>query len=131
MKFLQSITIILLIILIATGVNWLYYYILAKRSAKLLTQEEFREGMRTAQVIDVRERDTFNAGHIMGARNIPFTVLTQSYASIRKDKPVYLYDATRALSVRAANKLRKQGYQDISILKDGYEGWTGKVKKKA
>lgn len=131
MKFLQSITIILLIILIAVGVNWLYYYILAKRSAKLLTQEEFREGMRTAQVIDVRERDTFNAGHIMGARNIPFTVLTQSYASIRKDKPVYLYDATRALSVRAANKLRKQGYQDISILKDGYEGWTGKVKKKA
>lgn len=130
MNFIQGLTLVLFVIVVAIGLNWLYYYILGKRSAKMLDQEAFKEGMRRAQVIDVREKDTFNAGHIMGARNIPYTVLAQSYASIRKDQPVYLYDTTRALSIRAANKLRKQGYKDIYILKDGYEAWTGRTKSK-
>ena len=33
---------------------------MAKRSATTLTEEEFREGMRKAQVIDVREKDVFD-----------------------------------------------------------------------
>jgi hypothetical protein len=28
------------------GLNWLYYYILGKRSATIIEEEEFREGMR-------------------------------------------------------------------------------------
>ncbi|MDN3193895.1 rhodanese-like domain-containing protein, partial [Enterococcus faecalis] len=36
----------------------------------------------------------------------------------------------KALSIRAANLLRKNGYTDIYILKGGYDGWTGKVKKR-
>lgn len=130
MNFLQGLTLIIFLIVVGIALNWLYYYILGKRSATMLDQEAFKEGMRKAQVIDVREKDTFNAGHILGARNIPYTVLAQSYASIRKDQPVYLYDTARALSVRAANKLRKQGYKDIYILKDGYQTWTGKTKAK-
>jgi rhodanese-related sulfurtransferase len=108
------------------GLNWLYYYILGKRSATIIEEEEFREGMRKAQVIDVREKAEFDAGHILGARNIPYTVLDNSISAIRKDQPVYLYDRSKALSVRAANKLRKKGYKNIYILKDGYDSWTGK-----
>ncbi|GMA71954.1 hypothetical protein GCM10025885_10030 [Tetragenococcus osmophilus] len=51
-------------------------------------------------------------------------------ASIRKDLPVYLYDTGKSLSVRAANKLRKNGYTDIYILKEGFNGWQGKKKSK-
>lgn len=131
MNFWNGLSIILATILVVMGLNWLYYYILGKRSATMLSQEEFQEGMRKAQVIDVREKDAFKAGHILGARNIPYTVLSQSYASIRKDMPIYLYDGTRALSVRTANKLRKKGYQNIYILKDGYDSWTGKTKQKS
>jgi rhodanese-related sulfurtransferase len=86
--------------------------------------------MRKAQVIDVREKAEFDAGHILGARNIPYTVLDNSISAIRKDQPVYLYDRSKALSVRAANKLRKKGYKNIYILKDGYDSWTGKTKQK-
>ncbi len=32
--------------------------------------------------------------------------------------------------MRAANKLRKNGYTNIFYLKDGYENWQGKIKKK-
>ena len=121
---------ILALILLGIGLYELYIYIQGRRSAKMLSEEEFKEGMRKAQVIDVRERDEFNGGHILGARNIPYTVLTNSYNSIRKDQPIYLYERKKALAVRTAIKLKKQGYQDINILKGGFTEWTGKTKAK-
>lgn len=127
-KFLLWLNLFLASVLLLIGLNWLFYYIMGKRSAKVLTQEEFKEGMRKAQVIDVREKDDFNAGHILGARNIPFTVFTQSITGLRKDQPIYLYDQTKTLSVRAASKLKKNGFTDIYVLKGGYQDWTGKTK---
>ncbi len=73
----------------------------------------------------------FDAGHILGARNIPYTVLKDSLGSIRKDQPVYIYDQKKSLSIRTANKLRKAGYQEIYLLKGGYDGWSGKSKVKS
>ncbi|EGO6643429.1 rhodanese-like domain-containing protein [Enterococcus faecalis] len=130
MSILWVINGILLVIVLAMVFNELYLKIMVKRSAKMLTEEEFKETMRKAQVIDVREKDTFDAGHILGARSIPYSMLKTTIGSLRKDQPVYLYDQKKALSIRAANLLRKNGYTDIYILKGGYDGWTGKVKKR-
>ncbi|CBL32354.1 Rhodanese-related sulfurtransferase [Enterococcus faecalis] len=129
MSILWVINGILLVIVLAMVFNELYLKIMVKRSAKMLTEEEFKETMRKAQVIDVREKDTFDAGHILGARSMPYSMLKTTIGSLRKDQPVYLYDQKKALSIRAANLLRKNGYTDIYILKGGYDGWTGKVKK--
>ena len=128
MSILWVINGILLVIVLAMVFNELYLKIMVKRSAKMLTEEEFKETMRKAQVIDVREKDTFDAGHILGARSMPYSMLKTTIGSLRKDQPVYLYDQKKALSIRAANLLRKNGYTDIYILKGGYDGWTGKVK---
>lgn len=130
MNFWWIINSILIAIIAGFGINELYLRIMAKRSATTLTEEQFKESMRKAQVIDVREKDTFDAGHILGARNMPYPTLKTMVASIRKDQPVYLYDQKKALSIRAANLLRKNGFKNIYILKGGYEGWTGKTKKK-
>ena len=130
MSILWVINGILLVIVLAMVFNELYLKIMVKRSAKMLTEEEFKETMRKAQVIDVREQDTFDAGHILGARSMPYSMLKTTIGSLRKDQPVYLYDQKKALSIRAANLLRKNGYTDIYILKGGYDGWTGKVKKR-
>ena len=127
---LWVINIILLLIVLAIIFWEVYLRVMAKRSATTLTEEEFREGMRKAQVIDVREKDVFDAGHILGARSMPYSMLKTTIGSLRKDQPVYLYDQKKALSIRAANLLRKNGYTDIYILKGGYDGWTGKVKKR-
>lgn len=126
MSILWVINGILLVIVLAMVFNELYLKIMVKRSAKMLTEEEFKETMRKAQVIDVREKDTFDAGHILGARSMPYSMLKTTIGSLRKDQPVYLYDQKKALSIRAANLLRKNGYTDIYILKGGYDGWTGK-----
>ncbi|ALS35789.1 rhodanese-like domain-containing protein [Enterococcus rotai] len=130
MNVLWIINGVLLAILLAMGINELYLRIMAKRSAKIITEEEFREGMRKAQIIDVREKDSFDAGHILGARSMPYTTIKTTLNSIRKDQPVYIYDQKKSLSIRTANQLRKNGYKDLYILKGGYEGWTGKTKKK-
>ena len=130
MSILWVINGILLVIVLAMVFNELYLKIMVKRSAKMMTEEEFKETMRKAQVIDVREKDTFDAGHILGARSMPYSMLKTTIGSLRKDQPVYLYDQKKALSIRAANLLRKNGYTDIYILKGGYDGWTGKVKKR-
>lgn len=121
--------VLLAILLVFVGYE-LWVRFAAKRSATLLTQEEFKSGMRKAQVIDVREKDEFNAGHIMGARNFPMTMLKQSMGSLRKDQPIYIYDQSKTVSVRAASLLKKNGYSNLYILKGGYDDWDGKVKKK-
>lgn len=97
---------------------------------KTLTEDQFVEGYRKAQLIDVREPQEFDNGHILGARNIPVTQMKQRLNEIRKDKPVYLYCQRSSRSTRAADLLHKRGYQDLSQLKGGFSRWTGKVKVK-
>lgn len=118
------------LIILAIALNWAYFQNMGRRSATIISEDEFKAGMKKAQVIDVREKNEFDSGHILGARNIPFTVLTNSFSAFRKDQPIYLYDTRKSLSIRAANKLRKEGFTNVYILKEGYEGWSGKTKKK-
>lgn len=110
-----------------------YYLFIFFRQRKYLTflkQDEFIEGYRRAQLIDVREPNEFERGHIRGARNIPLTQLKQSLAAIRPDKPVYLYCQTHNRSTRAAHILYKNNYEDINVLHGGFKKWTGKVNDK-
>lgn len=57
--------IIALVILIAIGV---FRYFRQGMYLKTLTEDQFREGYRKAQLIDVREPQEFEKGHILGAR---------------------------------------------------------------
>ena len=120
-----AIAIIVLIIL-----YMLYNWILNKRSVTELDQNEFHNGIRKAQVIDVREKVDYDYGHINGSRNIPMTMFRQRFQGLRKDQPVYLCDANGIASYRAARILKKNGYTDIYMLKGGYKKWTGKIKSK-
>ena len=121
------IAIIILIIIIGYMV---VQQILNKRAVKELDQNEFHQGLRKAQVVDVREIVDYDYGHINGARNIPITMFKQRFQGLRKDQPIYLCDANGIASYRAARMLRKNGYNDIYMLKGGYKKWTGKIKSK-
>lgn len=108
------------------GGTWLYQ----RKVVKTVTEEEFRAGYRKAQLIDVREPNEFEAGHILGARNIPLTQMRMRMKEIRPDLPVYLYCQSGMRSGRAATQLYRKGYKDLTHLKGGFKGWTGKVKTK-
>lgn len=102
-----------------------------KKAVTNLTQDEFIQGYRKAQLIDLRETKEFDAGHILGARNIPSTQLNARYKEIRPDLPVYLYCQNTGRSARAALTLKKRGYNQIYQLQGGFRTWTGKIKSKA
>lgn len=95
-----------------------------------LTEEQFREGYRKAQLIDVREPQEFERGHILGARNIPVTQMKQRLVEMRKDKPVYLYCQNSSRSARAAQLLHKKGFKDIYQLKGGFKNGLVRLKQK-
>ena len=108
----------------------IFMYFSQKRAVKPLSQEEFIKGYRKAQLIDVREPNEYNGGHILGARNIPVTQMKQRMKEIREDKPVYLYCQSGLRSGRAAQMLYRKGYRDIYHLQGGFKKWTGKIKTK-
>ncbi|HHK5555779.1 rhodanese-like domain-containing protein [Bacillus cereus] len=107
---------------------WMYFY--QKKLIKTLTEEEFRAGYRKAQLIDIREADEYNAGHILGARNIPLSQIRLRHKELRQDQPVYLYCQSGFRTGRAAQYLKKQGYKDFYQLQGGFKSWTGNIKKK-
>lgn len=123
------VNLILILILLWMIGNQIVIFVRSRRAAKLIDNEEFKKGMRHAQIIDVREEDSFKAGHILGARNIPFSQFKMYMSGIRKDMPVYLYDQGKTLSLRCAIMLKKDGFKDIYVLKGGYNKWDGKKKK--
>ncbi|QCR32836.1 rhodanese-like domain-containing protein [Lysinibacillus sp. SGAir0095] len=127
MAVLYTIAIILGVIVVYVLVNTLRL----KKAVTNLTQEQFIQGYRKAQLIDVREVKEFEAGHILGARNIPSTQLRQRYKEVRSDLPVYLYCQNSGRSARTALFLKKKGYNQVYQLQGGFKTWTGKVKTKA
>ncbi|HEY4551894.1 MAG TPA: rhodanese-like domain-containing protein [Bacillaceae bacterium] len=120
----------LLILLGAIVAFSLYNYFRQKKILKTLTEEEFRAGYRKAQLIDVREPNEFEGGHILGARNIPMSQLRVRMKEIRPDKPVYMYCQSGMRSGRAAQMLYKKGYRELYHLEGGFKKWTGRIKTK-
>ncbi len=102
--------IILAIILAFIGYSvWMYFY--QKKLIQTLSEEEFRAGYRKAQLIDIREADEYNAGHILGARNIPLSQIRLRYKELRKDQPIYLYCQSGFRTGRATQFLKKERLQ--------------------
>ncbi|MEK3853181.1 rhodanese-like domain-containing protein [Cytobacillus sp. FSL H8-0458] len=126
METLYFILIILGAIITYSVITWFYQ----RRIVKTLTEDQFREGYRKAQLIDVREPNEFEHGHILGARNIPLSQMKMRMKELRPDKPVYLYCQSGMRSARAAQFLHRKGYKDLSHLQGGFKKWSGKVKAK-
>ena len=75
-----------------------------------------------AVLVDVRERDEWNAGHLKAARFLPLSELqtsTKAAVGLPKDKPIYIHCRSGRRAVVAADLLKKQGY-DARSLPQGY-----------
>ncbi|MDR6998718.1 rhodanese-like domain-containing protein [Neobacillus niacini] len=120
----------LLIIIVAVAIYTVFTYFYQKKIVNTVSEEDFRAGYRKAQLIDVREPNEFDAGHILGARNIPMSQIRMRMKEIRPDMPVYLYCQSGMRSGRAAQFLYRKGYKDLTQLQGGFKKWTGKVKAK-
>ena len=75
-------------------------------------------------VIDVRPADEFTAGHIAGARSIPYSELRDRLATLPKTKEIVAYCRGRycVFAIDAVAMLRKNGFR-ASRLEDSVHDW--------
>lgn len=75
-------------------------------------------------ILDVRDRQSFNEGHIMGAMPMPTDELVDRAASsLDKSRDIYIYGATEDESAQAVQSLRSAGFEHVSLLKGGLAAW--------
>ncbi|MDO5416558.1 MAG: rhodanese-like domain-containing protein, partial [Lachnospiraceae bacterium] len=75
-----------------------------------------------AYIIDVRGRDEFEMGHLVGAVNIPLGELRQRTAEIPTDRPVYLHCRTSQRSYNAIMALQGRGFHNIWNISGSFLG---------
>ena len=75
--------------------------------------------------VDVRERDEFVNGYVPGAIFIPrgFLELRIEQYQPDRDAPIVVYCASGVRSVLAARDLQELGYNNVSSLRGGFNGW--------
>lgn len=75
-------------------------------------------------ILDVRDRESFNKGHILGAMAMPADQLVErAQSSIQKERDIYVYGASDSETAQAASQLRESGFRKVAELKGGLEGW--------
>ncbi|PIR15749.1 MAG: rhodanese [Elusimicrobia bacterium CG11_big_fil_rev_8_21_14_0_20_64_6] len=76
-------------------------------------------------VLDVRSTESFNAGHVPGALNIPLMDLAGKLATLPKDKTIVTYCSTITcgLAPKAALVLAEKGFKVMEMY-GGFATWT-------
>lgn len=76
-------------------------------------------------VIDLREPNEWNLGHLPGALHIPRGRLEgQIEARVRRDQPVVLYCQGGSRSALAADTLREMGFEKVVSMAGGFRDWA-------
>jgi rhodanese-related sulfurtransferase len=76
-------------------------------------------------LVDVREPEEFAAGHLEGARLMPWNSggFTRDHRTLGKDRPLFIYCARGVRSKKAAQLLLDEGWPQVTVLEGGYEDY--------
>jgi adenylyltransferase/sulfurtransferase len=101
---------------------------LAKSQITETTAQELSRRLQNGArplVIDIREREEFEQGHVPGALFIPrgFLELRIEQHAYDPDTPIVLYCAGGVRSALAARNLHEMGYTHVESLIGGFGGW--------
>lgn len=105
----------------------------AETGYRRISQEEAKEMMDTqdALIMDVREQDEYDSGHIPGAVLLPVGTITEDSAAEiipEKDTTVLVYCRSGNRSKTAAQALAELGYTDVCEF-GGISTWPYEVEK--
>lgn len=65
-------------------------------------------------LVDLRNPESYEQCHLMGAHNIPFQELEEHLEEFPKDFPIVFYCSRGSKSMLACNRLWEEGYQVIN-----------------
>ncbi|MGL5065051.1 MAG: rhodanese-like domain-containing protein [Microcoleus sp.] len=75
-------------------------------------------------IIDVRDRESFNNSHIMGALPMPMDELVErAQSSLEPIRDIYIYGESDEQTAEAAKLLREAGFRKVAELKGGIPAW--------
>lgn len=97
---------------------------------KTIRPEEVNSKLEAGEalnLIDVRELEELEAGHIPGVKHIPLGELEDRLAELDKSKPYIVICRSGGRSGQATAFLNAQGY-DVTNMSGGMLEWTGQVK---
>lgn len=101
----------------------------AARRIAFMSMDELRERCATGTgalvVLDIRERDAYDAGHVPGARHVPRGQLELRIDQVLPDPTVRVVTCCEfgKISTLAADTLRTMGYLRAVALDGGMKGW--------
>ncbi|UOF92118.1 rhodanese-like domain-containing protein [Fodinisporobacter ferrooxydans] len=84
---------------------------------------------RQTKIIDVREVDEYNSGHIPSAKLIPLSEFAERFQEIDPEDSVILVCRSGKRSAMACEFLARQGYSKIKNMVGGMLAWQGDVEK--
>ena len=100
----------------------------AKARITQVTPQEVQDAQARGEdlaLIDVREPNEWNLGHLPGAELIPRGVLESAIESrVPRERRVVLYCASGNRSALAAESLAQMGYANVQSLAGGFRGWA-------
>lgn len=81
------------------------------------------QGENPPVVIDVREPREYRRGHVPEARVLPLSALLTDCSQVPRDSAVVLVCRSGRRSARAARLLRRNGYDNVQVLRGGMLAW--------
>lgn len=85
-----------------------------------------RLGNGEITLLDVRETEEYEGGHIEGAVNAPLSSLKETELTYAKDEPLYIICRSGNRSAEAAKLLQERGYTEIYDVSGGMIAWEQK-----
>ena len=100
----------------------------AKQHIQEVATDEALQALATKPlVLDVREPDEFQQGHLPSAINIPRGMLefrmSQDPSLIDRQRSILLYCKTSGRAALAANALQQLGFSNVQSIAGGFDAW--------
>jgi len=95
---------------------------------KQMTTDQLQQALTesTIQLIDVREIDEYESGHIAEAKNVPLSELTERTDELDASRPVHIICLSGGRSMNAAMYLEQAGF-DVTNISGGMMSYEGTI----
>ena len=121
------------ILMIALVIGGLFMFMQSGNANQTMTYQELQNKLNAQEnfvLLDVRNQEEFNAGHIAGAILLPYDEINLKAATVlpEKEKDIVLYCRSGRRSAIAKKALVELGYKDVEDF-GGINRWKGELVK--
>lgn len=94
-----------------------------------ISMDEFYQKSKreSIAIIDVREADEYDNGYIVGAKNLPLSILTENANSLNKATNYYIVCQSGGRSAQACAYLADKEKLAVTNVMGGMSTWKGEI----